>query len=68
MQKEFGIPVSTETVREFVVPYLLGKDASIESILVDLKASGCSVASGVSSIVYHYLMANDIKRAAAVGE
>lgn len=68
MQKDFDIPVNTETIREFVVPYLLTKDCNIESLLMDLKASGCSVASSVSSVVHHYLLSNEIQKAASVGE
>lgn len=68
MQQDFNIPVNTETLREFVVPFLMTKDCNIESLLMDLKASGCSVASGVSSIVYHYLSSNEIQKAASVGE
>lgn len=68
MQKDFDVPVNTETLREYVVPYLLTKDSNVESLLMDLKASGCSVSSGVSSIVHHYLLSNEIHKAAFVGK
>lgn len=67
MSTEFSVPIGTQTVREFVLPYVLKENTNILSLLFDLKSCGVSIAVGVSSVVINLLISGNIQKAAEIG-
>ncbi len=68
MSKEYGIHPTTQTIREYVVPYALKQNYDIERLLLDLKSCGCSVSAGVSAVVINLLVNKELKKAAQIGK
>lgn len=68
MNKEYELRGSTETMRDYVIPYVLNSKPNISSLLLDFKSVGIPIAASVSSIVSNYLFKNNIAKAAEIGE
>ncbi|GLV39949.1 bicoid stability factor [Carabus blaptoides fortunei] len=59
----FNLSPSSETVREYVLPYLSG---DVDEIMRMLRSAGISTGSAASSIIYSNLIKNNIKDAAHI--
>lgn len=68
MNDEFKLIPSLETVRKYVIPYVLQNNVDIEEMLLDLKTTGVSIPSAVSAVVSNLLLKNDLKKAADLGK
>lgn len=68
MNDEFKITPSMETVRRYVMPYVLQNNVDIEEVLLDLQTTGVSIPSAVTAAVLNLLLKNDLKKAADLGK
>lgn len=66
MNMEFGLPIYSDTVREYIVPFALKENANLFGVLNDLKSCGVSTATSVSAIVIHLLSSGRIRDAAEI--
>ncbi|XP_065221007.1 leucine-rich PPR motif-containing protein, mitochondrial-like [Planococcus citri] len=63
---EFNVPINTETVREYVVPFALKQNIDISTLMHDLKSCGVSTSAAVSSVVIKLVTAGRIREAAEI--
>lgn len=67
MYNDFDIVLNSETVREYVIPFMLKENADVENITTNLRTYGISVSNIIASVVIQMLIEGDLKRAAIVG-
>lgn len=67
MCNDFDIVLNSETVREYVIPFMLKENSNIENIITNLRNYGISVSNIIASVVIQMLTEGDLKRAAIVG-
>lgn len=68
MCNDFDIVLNSETVREYVIPFMLKENSNIENIITNLRNYGISVSNIIASVVIQMLTEGDLKRAAIVAE
>lgn len=64
MSSDFNSPVSNDTIREYVAPFVLKSDGSYEDALTRLKLSGVSTGAATSGLVTALLEQKNITKAA----
>lgn len=67
MVKIFGFHPNTETIKEYVLPYMLSENTDVRNVLSNLNARGVDVESVVSSLVLYLLIEGKIREAADIG-
>ena len=56
-----------ETIREYVLPFVLKDNTEIPTLVENLKSNGVPVSTSVSAIVTHLLLSGQIDVAAGIG-
>ncbi|XP_065204761.1 leucine-rich PPR motif-containing protein, mitochondrial-like isoform X2 [Planococcus citri] len=66
MNVEFNVPISAETIREYVIPFAFKEQISVPTLIFDLKSYGIPTSTVVSAIVTNLLVSGRIHEATEI--
>lgn len=66
MNHEFGLSLSSETIREYALPYMLRHERDVS--ILKLKSCGISVSQAAGSMVHYFVDQGEIKKAAEIAD